>query len=222
MTTATLNLVDTTIGKKVLMAVSGAVLFGFSVVHMIGNMQIFAGREVINGYHAMLYGMPVLLWTARLVLLAAIVVHAVTAVQLARLNRAARPQRYARSTRVASSYAARTMLLGGVLLGLYLVHHIAHMTVGVTAGLAYTHDHVSVYDNLVRSYSVPWMAALSVVMAGVFGTHVYHGAWSLLQSLGISHRRYTSGLRRAAMGLALVVAAGYASVPIAVMIGIVG
>jgi succinate dehydrogenase / fumarate reductase cytochrome b subunit len=222
MTTTTLSIRDTTVGKKAVLALSGVILFGFAVVHMLGNMQIFVGREVIDGYHVMLYGMPGLLWTARVVLLLALVAHATTAVQLARLNRAARPERYARSTRVATSYAARTMLWGGILLLLYLVHHVAHMTAGFTAGLGYAHDHVDVYGNLVRSYRVPWMAGLSIVAAIIFGIHVRHGAWSLFQSLGIHHPRHTRLLRSVAIALALVVTAGYIAVPLAVVTGLVG
>jgi succinate dehydrogenase / fumarate reductase cytochrome b subunit len=221
MTSATLTLSDTTVGKKVVMATSGVVLFGFSVVHMLGNMQIFVGREVINSYHVLLYGMPALLWGARAVLLLALVAHAVSAMQLARLNRSARPQRYHQISTAATSYAARTMVVGGVILLLYLIHHIAHMTVGYTAGLAYAHDHVDVYANLVNSYRHPWMAGLSVTAALVFGSHVYHGAWSLLQTLGVNHKRYNGMLRSAAMALAIMVTLGYVAVPIAVVSGLV-
>src|SRR5690606_799811 len=128
-------------------------LFGFSIVHMLGNLQMFVGREAINGYHAFLYGMPSFLWTARAVLLIALVVHVVSAIQLAALNRRARPERYARigrrsrdgaggEHRVATSFAARTMIYGGLLLLVYLVYHVAHTVVGVTAGLGYTHSAV--------------------------------------------------------------------------------
>ena len=221
MTTSALTIRDTTVGKKMIMASSGVVLFGFSIVHMLGNMQIFLGPETINGYHALLYGMPTFLFTARLVLLLALAAHVVSAIQLARLNRAARPMRYKRSTRVATSYAARTMLVGGILLFLYLVHHIAHMTVGLTAGLGYAHDKMDVYQNLVASYRVPWMAGISVLFALIFGSHVYHGAWSLFQSLGVTHRRYNGLLRQSAIAVALAVTAGYVSVPLAVATGLV-
>ena len=216
MRTAAVTLTDTTVGKKIIMALSGVVLFGFSIVHMLGNMQIFVGREVINGYHVMLYGMPTLLWTARSVLLVALVIHMASALSLWSANRAARPHAYRKTDLIATSYAARTMVVGGMLLFLYLVHHIAHMTAGVTAGLGYAHDHVDVYANLVASYRVPWMATLSVVAALVFGFHVYHGSWSMLQTLGINHQRYNARLRSVAVAVAVVVTIGYVSVPVAV------
>ncbi len=219
-----LRLRDTTIGKKLVMALSGVVLFGFAIVHMLGNLQIFLGPEVINGYHVLLYSMPSLLWTARAVLVLAFAAHVVSAAQLAVQNRRARPLGYAKPPRsdAASAYAARTMLVGGVLLFGYLLHHVLHMTAGVTAGLGYAHDGVDVYANLVQSYRVPWMAGLSIAMTLVFAFHVYHGAWSMLQTLGINHRRYNRGLRRGAVGLGLLVAAGYLSVPCAVLAGWVG
>jgi succinate dehydrogenase / fumarate reductase cytochrome b subunit len=113
MSTATVTLRDTTIGKKMVMAASGLVLFGFSIVHMLGNMLIFAGPERINGYHVMLYGMPSLLWGVRIALVVALVAHMVSSFQLSRINRQARPLRYARTEHVVTSYAARTMLVGG-------------------------------------------------------------------------------------------------------------
>jgi succinate dehydrogenase / fumarate reductase cytochrome b subunit len=218
---ATVTLRDTTIGKKMMMAVSGLVLFGFSIVHMLGNMQIFVGREAINSYHVLLYGLPTLLWSARIVLLAALVAHVVSAYQLTVINKRARPLGYARSHHAATSYAARTMVVSGVLLFLYLLHHIAHMTLGYTRGLGYAHDHVDVYANLVQSYRMPWMALISVVAALVFGSHVRHGAWSTFQSLGVSYRRYDTALRGAAVGIAAFVTLGYVSVPLAVMFGFV-
>jgi succinate dehydrogenase / fumarate reductase, cytochrome b subunit len=221
MAVRTLTLFDTTIGKKAAMAASGVVLFGFSIVHMIGNLQMFVGREAINAYHAFLYGMPSFLGTARAVLLFALVVHVVSAIQLAALNRRARPERYARIDRVATTFAARTMLYGGLLLLVYLVYHVAHTVVGVTAGLGYTHSAVDLYENQVRTYQVPWAVALNVAGGGIFGLHVYHGAWSMLQSLGLNHARYNVGLRRAAIGVALVVTAGFLAVPIAVFLGLV-
>jgi succinate dehydrogenase / fumarate reductase cytochrome b subunit len=96
------------------------------------------------------------------------------------------------------------------------------MTVGVTAGLGYAHDHVDVYGNMVRSYRVPWMVAISVVGSLVFGSHLYHGAWSLFQSLGVSHPRHNRRLRRSAMGIALLVTAGFVAIPLAVLAGLVG
>ena len=221
MASQALTLLDTTIGKKAAMAASGVVLFGFSIVHMLGNMQMFVGPEAINGYHAFLYSMPSVLWTVRAVLLFALVVHVVSAIQVTARNRRARPDRYARIDRVATSFAARTMIYGGILLLVYLVYHVAHTVVGVTAGLGYTHSAVDLYGNQVRTYQVPWAVALNVAGGAIFGLHVYHGAWSMFQSLGLNHARYNRGLRRAAVAVALAVTAGFIAVPLAVFAGVV-
>lgn len=221
MTTTTLTLTRSTVGKKIVMAVSGTALFGFSLVHMLGNLQMFVGPEAINGYHALLYSMPLFLWGARAVLIVALVAHVVSAVQLTRANRAARDVAYQRKHHVATSYAARTMFVGGVLLGLYLVYHVAHTVVGVTAGLGYTHSPTDLYANQVATYQHLWAVVLNCAAALVFGSHVYHGSWSLLQSLGINHKRYNGPLRRAAVALAVAITLGFLSVPLAIYVGLV-
>ncbi|MEQ9318675.1 MAG: succinate dehydrogenase cytochrome b subunit [Polyangiaceae bacterium] len=221
MSTATLTLTSTTVGKKIVMAVSGTILFGFSLVHMIGNLQMFAGADAINGYHALLYSMPLFLWGARAVLLLAVTAHIASAVALTAQNRAARDVAYRRQHHVATNYAARTMFVGGVLLGLYLVYHVGHTVLGFTAGLGYQHSATDLYANQIATYQHPWAVALNVAMALVFGSHVYHGAWSVLQSLGINHKRYNAPLRRGAMALAIVICAGFVSVPLAVYFGVV-
>lgn len=221
MTTTTMRLQDSTIGKKMVMAASGTVLVGFAFVHLVGLLQIFRGPDVVNGYHVFLYGVPSLLWTVRALVLGALVAHVASATALARRNRLARPSGYARVRYLTTDYAARTMLLGGVLLGAYLVHHVAHMTAGLTAGLGYRHDHVDVYANMVQSYQVPWMAGLTVALTVVFGLHVYHGIWSMLQSLGVNHPRYNAALRRAAGAGAIALTLGYLSVPLAVVTGLI-
>jgi succinate dehydrogenase / fumarate reductase cytochrome b subunit len=221
MTTTTLTLTQTTVGKKIVMAVSGTVLFGFSLVHMLGNLQMFAGAEAINGYHALLYGKPLFLWGARAVLLLALIAHVISAVQLTRANRAARDVAYQRKHHVATSYAARTMFVGGTLLGIYLVYHVAHTVLGVTAGLGYSHSAADLYGNQVATFQHPWAVALNVVAALIYGSHVFHGSWSLFQSLGINHKRYNAPLRRAAVGLAVVITLGFVSVPLSVYFGFV-
>src|SRR5690606_8243791 len=100
--------------------------------------------------------------------------------------------------------------------------HVAHTVGGVTAGLGYQHDHVDVYANLVQTYQHPWAVALNVAAALVFGTHVYHGAWSLFQTLGLNHKRHNGPLRQTAIAVALVVTLGFFSVPLAVAAGVVG
>lgn len=212
-----LALVDTTIGKKIVMALSGIVLFGFVLGHMVGNLQIFIGPETFNGYSAFLHSNPTLLWTARGVIALSAVLHLWSAASLWLLNRSARPQRYAKHRHVATSYAARTMVWTGPLVLLYVAYHLAHLTLGVTDGLGYAHDPQDVYTNVVNSFRVWPVAALYAVANVLLGVHLYHGAWSLLQTLGVSHPRYDELLRSVAIAFGLLVAVGFVSVPVGVL-----
>ena len=217
-TSATVAIYGTHIGKKMAMALSGGLLFGFLCVHMLGNLQLFVGPEKLNEYSATLHGMPALLWLARLGLLGAALVHLGSAYSLWLANRRARPIPYARVERVAATYAARTMIVTGPLVLFYVVYHLAHFTFGFTRGLGYTHDAANVYANMVASFRL-WPVALAYGVANVgLGVHLYHGAWSLLQTLGVSHPRYDGWLRSLAVAVGLVVMTGFLAVPIGVQL----
>jgi len=228
MTTRALTMRDTTIGKKMVMAVTGLVLFGFVFAHMLGNLQVFLGPKAFNEYSKFLHDNQTLLWGARLVLGLSVVAHIVTALQLVKLNADARPVSYRRKKNVATSYAARTMRWSGPILLVYIVYHIAHLTLGYTNGLGYEHLPLDanglpdVYHNVVRSFRVPWCAGIYVVAQVMLGMHLYHGAWSMLQSLGINHRRYNETIRGVASAVALVIVVGFLAVPIGVYLGKVG
>jgi len=235
MSTKALAFTDTTIGKKIVMAVSGIVLFGFLVVHMIGNLQYFIGPEALNKYAHALQSMKPLLWGFRCVLLLALVAHFATAIQLTKLNRQARPTGYAKKKNIATSYAALTMPLGGLVLLAYIVYHIGHLTLGMSDGLGYdaartfalnagTDAAINVPDvhyYMMASFRKEWLLAVYVVAQIALGLHVYHGAWSLFQSLGINHKRYNAMLRSAASAIALAVVSGFLAVPIAVYLALV-
>lgn len=212
-----LSIADTTLGKKIAMAVSGIVLFGFVAGHMLGNLQVFIGPKAINDYAAFLHDTPTLAWITRLAVATAALIHLWSAWTLFWTNRAARPQGYQRTKRIATTYAARTMVWTGPIVLLYVAYHLAHLTFGVTDGLGYVHDPQDVYTNMINSFRV-WPAAAAYIAANVaLGVHLYHGAWSLLQTLGISHPRYNELLRSAAMAFGLIVATGFVSIPAAVL-----
>lgn len=227
MTTRALTLTNTTIGKKMVMAVSGLIFFGFVIGHMLGNLQIFLGPDAINGYSHMLHSMPGLLWGARAVLLVSLVAHVTTAVSLVRMNRAARPVPYAVKKDIATDYAAKTMFLSGLTIALYIAYHLAHLTFGLTKGLGYQHLPLDakglpdVYHNVVHSFRVPWCTAIYVVAQAALSLHLYHGAWSIFQSLGLNHSRYNAALRSSAVAVAMAVCVGFVAVPLAVLFGVV-
>ncbi|MEM9191126.1 MAG: succinate dehydrogenase cytochrome b subunit [Myxococcota bacterium] len=217
------SLPQTTVGKKVILAVSGAVLFGFLIGHLLGNLQvypIFGGAQALNEYAASLRNIPGGLWPPRLVLLGAIIAHIWAAVALAWRNSDARPERYQykRKDQV-TNYAARTMMFSGPIVGLYIVYHLLHLTIGM--GVVGGYDHQNVYNNVVYSFA-DWQISLVYIVANLMlGTHLFHGAWSWFQSLGLNHPRYNAYRKGFAIGLAAFLTIGNVSIPIAVLTGIV-
>jgi succinate dehydrogenase / fumarate reductase cytochrome b subunit len=206
----------TTVGKKVLMAVTGIVLFGFVLGHMAGNLQFFLGREVLNGYAEKLHHNAALLWVVRLTLLAAVVTHAFAALQLWLLQRAARPVAYVKKQNVGSTFSSRTMYLGGPMIAFFVIYHLLHLTTG-TAHPDF--EPLNAYDNLVIGFKNPVVSLFYVLAVVMLGLHVYHGFWSLFQSLGISHPRYTPKLKLASKVFAVLIVIGFVAVPIAIMAG---
>src|SRR6476659_2080068 len=155
----------TVVGKKVVMAVTGVVLVGFVVAHMVGNLKIFLGAQAIDAYAVFLrtMGEPMfpngaLLWVARVVLLACVALHIIAAVQLTRMNWAARPQGYDTKRSIATTYAARTMRWSGVILVLFIVYHLLHLTAGAVGFQPGAFHDLSVYHNVVAGFSVWYVA----------------------------------------------------------------
>ena len=207
-----------TVGKKYAMAVSGVILFLFVVLHMLGNLQIFLGRDALNGYARLLRVEPALLWAARLVLLAAVTVHVVAAVQLTLRNWAARPVGYERQRYLATGYAARTMVWSGPIIAAFVVYHLLHLSIG-TMHPDFVHG--DVYRNVVVGFSVPYVAAFCMLGQVLLGHHLYHGLSSLFQSLGASHPSYDRWRQPFALAAAVVIVLGSCSVPAAVLAGTV-
>jgi succinate dehydrogenase / fumarate reductase cytochrome b subunit len=211
------------VGKKATMAATGLLLFGFVAGHMVGNLKFFLGPAEFQAYADGLrsLGYPLfphgsLLWIARLALLGAVGLHVHAAATLWREARRARPRDYSRREAVQLDYAARTMRWGGVILLLYVVYHLLHLTSGDAHPDFREHD---VYHNVAAGFEVPWVAAVYVAANLVLGFHLYHGLWSLFQSLGWNHPRYNPWRRAFAVAFAVLVAAGFIAVPVAVVAG---
>ena len=220
-TTQKLTLGDTTIGKKALLATSGAILFGFVIQHMVGNLQVFLGADVYNHYAESVKSMPAVVWVARGVLLLALVVHVVLVVQLYSRSLAARPIGYRVKKNIATSYAAATMKYSGPALLLYILFHLAHFTLpGMSLG-DYQHSALDVYGNFVSAFQIWWVTLLYVSANLLLGMHLFHGAFSLLQSLGLNHPRYNARARQGARAFAYLVTAGNVVMPLSVLFGIV-
>lgn len=202
------------------MAVTGMALVGFLIAHFVGNALVFAGPEAINGYSALLHNSHGLLWVARGVLLGSVLLHIYSAFALYSRNNAARPERYRVKRDVATNYAARTMMVTGPILIGFIVYHLAHLTFGVSPGPYEASEH-DVYANVVRGFSIPWVTGVYIISMLALGNHLFHGTWSMFQSLGWNHTAYNKRLMRLALGITLFVTLGNISIPLAVLVGIV-
>ncbi len=212
------------------MAITGLVLFGFVLGHLVGNLQVFLGSsEPINRYGAFLQGLGELLWGVRLFLLAMIVLHIVFTIKLRAENRAARPARYAVAQRRASSAAARWMLLSGLMVLCFIVFHLLHFTVQVAAvnGLGQDfqtlHDakgRHDVYRMMILGFSNPFASGFYIVGVGLLAFHLNHGFGSLFQTLGLNSGKLRPLWEKGGPTLSWLIFLGYASIPVAVLTGI--
>jgi succinate dehydrogenase / fumarate reductase cytochrome b subunit len=212
-------LLHSSVGKKALMAGTGLVLFLFILGHLAGNLQIFLpdhGKS-LNDYGHLLKSKTLLLWGSRITLLVVLLVHVVTAIRLALENRAARPVKYQVKAWREAGYAARTMIISGPLIFLYVVYHLLHFTVGSVHPDFHAED---VYRNVIVGFQVKPVALLYIAMMLALGTHLSHGLWSLAQTLGLNHPKYTPSMRAASVAIAAAITAGYISIPVSVMFGI--
>jgi succinate dehydrogenase / fumarate reductase cytochrome b subunit len=215
----------TAVAKKAIMAATGILLFGWIFAHMFGNLKIFFGRESFNHYAEFLreMGSPLipptgLLWTTRIALLGAVGLHIWAATSLTLQNRRARPIDYRELRPIELDYAARTMRMSGYLLAGYVVYHLLHLTFGWVHSEFLPSDP---YGNVVKGFQAAPAALVYIFANLLLGLHLYHGLWSLFQSLGWSHPAYNDWRRPFAASFAVVVTLGFISVPLGVLAGIV-
>ena len=209
-----LTLHQTTIGKKVIMAVSGIILVGFTVGHFLGNLNLYLGPEALNGYAKTLHDLPALVWTTRLLLLFAVGAHIAAAASLWGRNRQARVGRYKKQKDLATDYAARTMYWTGPILLLYIIYHLLQFTIAP----AHPGD---VYRNVVEAFSNPVISAVYIVANVALGFHIFHGFFSAFQTLGANHPRYNNLRRDLAIAISAAITIGNVSFPVSVLTGIV-
>jgi succinate dehydrogenase / fumarate reductase, cytochrome b subunit len=222
-----LTLYHTSIGKKVLMAVTGLVLFGYVFLHMYGNLHIYEGREAFNGYAEGLrtIGAPfvshgVALWIVRVILLLSVIGHIWAAWQVTKQDWDSRPIRYGQKKMIAASYAARTMRWGGVLLALFIIYHVLHFTTG-TLYVEGAFSRTDVYGNVVNGFRNPIVSLVYIVSMVALAFHLYHGVWSMSQTMGWRNGANNSLWKGFATVMTIVIAGGNISIPLAIMAGIV-
>jgi succinate dehydrogenase / fumarate reductase cytochrome b subunit len=219
------DLTRSAVGRKAVMAVTGIILFGFVFVHMLGNLKVYLGADHMAEYGEFLrhVGAPAIppggaLWIARIVLLACVVFHIWAAWSLTLKAKAARPTPYEHKEKIHTTYASRTMRWGGVIILLFILYHLLDFTVG-TVNPNFVEGRP--YENLVASFNV-WYVALFYIVANLaLGLHLYHGVWSLFQSLGWNHPRFNAWRSWFAHGFAWIITLGNISFPLAVLTGLI-
>lgn len=214
--TATTTFYQSSIGKKTVMAVTGFLLFIFVVIHMIGNLQVFEGPEKINSYAVFLRKFPSLLWIARAGLFISVVLHSLAGIQLKLQNWRSRGARYTVYTPIESTWSSRNMIWTGLMIVSFVVYHLLQFTFGtVLPGFI----HLDPYHNLVLGFSYWPVSAVYGLSMVLLGLHLYHGVWSMFQSMGLNAPRYDGWRRVFATGITVVLVGGNLSMPVAVLAG---
>ncbi len=212
------------IDKKVVMAVTGLMLLGFVIIHMLGNLQVFLGQDQLNAYAQHLEEMPFLLWPARAILLLALIAHMGTAIKLAIENKNARPVRYSHEDTVQASYASRTMVMSGLIIFAFIVFHLLHFTFDKIhpefCGLLDSKGRDDVYSMVVLSFRDPLISGTYIFAMAVLCFHLSHGVSSLFQSLGLNDERFRKKIKWLGNIVALVIFLGNSSMPLAALLKI--
>ena len=222
------NVFGSSLGKKYIMAVTGLLMFLFVIGHLAGNLQIFLGTEAINRYGHFLQSNPELIWPARLFLLIMFALHIWAAIKLSAENKAARPIGYAAYQPVGSSYASRTMLMSGIIIFVFVVYHLLHFTVQVEY-VNLTHQNFmdfmdpakrhDIFKMMIVGFNNLWVSGFYVLGIALLCLHLSHGASSMFQSIGWKNQAYGPILDKLARLAALLIFLGYASIPVAILLG---
>ena len=218
-----IRLVLSSVGAKVLMALTGLVLVGFLVGHMVGNLQVFGGQEPLNAYAAFLHSKPALVWTVRAGVIGAALLHILSSLRLAYLNNAARPVSYRTKKAISSTWASRHMLLTGVVVLAFVAYHLLHLTWRVThpafRSLADAAGRPDVYSMVILSFRDPLLAGSYIVALVLLGLHLWHAVQSTFQSLGLNSPKTEAWIQAMSLGIATLIVLGNLTMPIAILMG---
>jgi succinate dehydrogenase / fumarate reductase cytochrome b subunit len=227
--TLSLHFFRSSIGKKIIMAITGFIWFGFVIAHMLGNLQVYQGPEKLNTYAKFLKDLGPLLWVARAGLFVAFFGHVFVAITLKRQNDAARPVSYGKSSTIQASKASTTMIYSGLLLLTFLVYHLLHFTLGVTNPDHYSHEYLlkngdmvhDVYAMVIEGFQQPTIAIAYIVFMFFLALHFSHALGSMFQTLGIAAPKHFPLLQKIATSLAIIVFIGNTSMPLSILLGFV-
>jgi succinate dehydrogenase / fumarate reductase cytochrome b subunit len=215
------------LGAKVVMAVTGLLMYGWLVMHMLGNLQMFAGPAKMNGYAFFMKNtMGNILWLMRFGTLGIIVLHNWSAVRLSSMNAAARPVRYVHEPSYsASTYASRTMIWSGLIIAVFLVYHIMHFTVGIAHPEHFKHltpqGHHDAYRMVVSGFSNIMISGFYILAQLLLASHAAHGLSSLFQSLGVNSKKYSTTIKMLGPAISYAIFLGFIAVPVGVLVGII-
>lgn len=219
------NLLRSSVGRKLVMGVTGAGLFAFVVIHMLGNLQVFAGAETLNQYAVLLRTSEEGLWIFRIGLLTLAALHLYSSITLTIDNRRARPDRYADKKPLCATLASRTMMISGVIVAAFVLFHILHFTTRdifpdyrAWKTMVHGREAHDVYRMVIHGFSVPWVSVAYVIGVGLLCFHLSHGVQSFFQSLGLVNPGYQPVLRTAGTIAAATIFVGMSVVPIAVLL----
>jgi succinate dehydrogenase / fumarate reductase cytochrome b subunit len=214
------------VGKKMIVAVTGIILILFVIGHLLGNLQIFIGPDWINGYSEHLRDLGPILWLIRAFLLATVALHIYFTILLAIENRRARPEAYKDRNYVKATFASRHMVMSGLIVLVFIIYHIAHFTVRVTDrrfGLLKVDPlgHYDVYSMMVYGFQSYFVSGFYVLGLFLLALHLSHGSSSFFQSLGLNDKKLTPRLAFGGRVFAWLLFAGYTSIPLAILLGLI-
>jgi succinate dehydrogenase / fumarate reductase, cytochrome b subunit len=216
---------QSSIGKKIVVAVSGLYLIFFVIGHLLGNLEIYLGEDRLNAYAQLLQELGPILWTERIILILAVVVHIVATIQLAVENRVAKPKKYAKSAHQASTLASRTMIYTGLLVICFVVYHLLQFTLMWTnPEYRNLHDALGrhdVYRMVILGFRQPLIAVFYAAAIFFLATHLSHGFESVTQTLGINNRRIGRFISNGGRWLSWLIFAGYVSIPVTILLGLI-
>jgi succinate dehydrogenase / fumarate reductase cytochrome b subunit len=218
-------LTQSSVGRKIIMAVTGFVLVAFVCVHLLGNSSIFIGADAINAYAQKLHSLGPFVWVFRLVMLAAFAIHIFFGIQLTLENRAATPEKNVQIKRLKTGFGAETMIVSGLVMLAFVIYHLLHFTVRVTNPEIYVplgdHGMVDVYVMMVQGFSSALPVIIYVVGLFFLFLHVGHGIQSLFQTLGLSNDKSLPFMEMVSKLVSVVLLVGYISIPMLVVFGLI-
>jgi len=219
--TAIAKFMKSSIGCKVIMALTGLGLVGFLIAHISGNLLMYKGPEAINAYAKMLRDYMGILWFLRIGLLTFLVLHVYSAIRLTRLNRRQDPYKYKAKSQKKGSLSSRTMMLTGLTVFFFVLYHLAHFTMRWTHPEFHKLSETDVYTMVVTSFQSPLLSLFYILSVSFLMSHLVHGLKSFWRTLGLRHKKYNNFLDKASVALGLILALSFISIPVSVYLGII-